>query len=850
MSCGDGTGLSAGRCDCTACGQPRVRDLANSTSLLRAMEAVASVTHPTLMPAVMAAKEGQRSSAAILAGKSSTDFQDTDRHHSAATRNDLPVPGVAGLPEIPGYLLERVIGRGGMGTVYLARQVSLDRPVALKVMSRKWTGDPTFVARFTREAFAAARLNHPNLVQVYDIGEAGGLRYFSMEYVDGRSLADVVRGSGRLDPETAVGYILQAARGLKHAHDRNMIHRDVKPDNLILDSQGLVKVADLGLVKAPHLERESFSDSADTAVVGRPARKLPSDMTGTRMALGTPAYMSPEQCRDAATVDHRSDIYSLGCTLYALVTGQQPFDGDTAVELMSKHAYTPPVPPEELAARVPPELSSAIQRMMAKRPDDRYRDMGEVIRVLEQWLGVHHAGCRLAAGEAQIAELESCVREFHHCRSVALRGKLVAATIATTLLAAVIFCFLGRIGWAFGLAGMILQAAAAYFVINGMSRGTHLYRRVRQFVRGFSIADWLIVFALIALFAILLWMLKLFWMWVGFGMIGAALAFVLRYALDAGVDAERHAPILRCERLLRRLRVQGLDEDQLRQFVAKYGGRHWEEFFEHLFGYETKMEARVRLLRGESAGHRERFAAWREPVLAVIDNFERSRRIHRERALLICVEEQRLRAEGFTRRAARRRAEHVVEQSLAFSATFSRGRPQSAATIPAHSTQQLALTAPGSALRRLPDFELGDIRLVEPATAAGTVAIIGRVLRGTAGAACVLACIAWAAQNRIFMFWTGTAVETAPLVVPGIAPEYTAWIDTANVGVAGLLLLTSLLYSGLVMSLLVATGAAVVLAAHHAGIPEVPPICDYHVGIMLGSVIALIGYRFGRTHGL
>jgi len=153
--------------------------------------------------------------------------------------------------QVQGYTIERELGRGGMGSVFLARQLSLDRQVALKVMSKRWATDPVFVARFTREAYAAAQLSHPNIVQIHDIGEVEGTRFFSMEYVRGRSLAELVRGQGKLDPETAVGYVLQAARGLKHAHDRGMIHRDVKPDNLLLDDQGLVKVADLGLVKTP-----------------------------------------------------------------------------------------------------------------------------------------------------------------------------------------------------------------------------------------------------------------------------------------------------------------------------------------------------------------------------------------------------------------------------------------------------------------------------------------------------------------------------------------------------------------------------------------------------------------------
>src|SRR5262249_47771670 len=221
-----------------------------------------------------------------------------------------------------------------------------------------------------------------------DIGEVDGAGFVSMEYAPGPCRPDVVRKAGKLDPETAVGYVLQAARGLKHAHDRGMIHRDVKPDNLLLDENGLVKVADLGLVKTGNM--------SETPLRPRSRPDISSDadlhLTGARIALGTPAYMSPEQCRDAAAVDHRADIYSLGCTLYVLVTGRPPFDGTTAMELMTKQAYDPLVPPEQIVSRVPKEVSAVIQRMMAKNADDRFQTMGEVIRTLEAWLGIHHAG--------------------------------------------------------------------------------------------------------------------------------------------------------------------------------------------------------------------------------------------------------------------------------------------------------------------------------------------------------------------------------------------------------------------------------------------------------------------------
>jgi eukaryotic-like serine/threonine-protein kinase len=177
----------------------------------------------------------------------------TDESAAAAS---LPAPRLAKevgpkevLATLGGYQVLKLLGRGGMGAVYLARQTSLDRLVAVKIMLPKAAANPGFVARFTREAYAAAQMVHHNVVQIYDIGSAKNTHYFSMEYVKGESLMDLVRREGKLDPEQAVGYILQAARGLKYGHDMGMVHRDVKPDNLLINDQGIVKVADMGLVK-------------------------------------------------------------------------------------------------------------------------------------------------------------------------------------------------------------------------------------------------------------------------------------------------------------------------------------------------------------------------------------------------------------------------------------------------------------------------------------------------------------------------------------------------------------------------------------------------------------------------
>jgi len=749
-------------------------------------------------------------------------------------------PAVTLLPTIPGFQIDRVIGRGGMGTVYLARQLSLDRPVALKVMSRAWVNDPVFVARFTREAYAAAQLNHPNLVQVYDIGESEGMRFFSMEYVQGRTLADAIRYDGKIDPESAVGYTLQAARGLKHAHDRGMIHRDIKPDNLLIDEHGLVKVADLGLVKTPDLSRDADKVDSDAASLSG-LHSLPPDMTGVRIALGTPAYMSPEQCRDAASVDHRADIYSLGCTLYVMVTGQPPFQGDTAVELMTAHAYQHLIPPEEIANRVPKELSSVIQRMMAKHPSERFQTMADVIRTLEQWLGVHHTG-QVSAREEQIAALEDCVDQYIGAPAAVLRSRAITGFLTACLISTIILTLVGRLEWAFGIAGMVIQLAGIYFLINGLTQKTHLFRRLRQFVMGLSVGDWLIVAATVVMFAIFLWMLKLFWVWIGFGLIAAGLAFALRLSLDRTVAAERRVALAGCERLLRRMRVLGMDEDQLRQFVAKYAGRMWEEFFEELFGYEAKIAARNKLLRGEHAGRREKFAVWREPILNLLDRADQSRQATKERKLLIQVETDRLVSTGLTIRAARHAATEVANAMVR----------QADAIRSAENKQK---DAPRS--RTIPNVHRLIHQAGKPTIPSGDklrntlLLVLGPYVRGVMATVFLSGCVAWSIQNHVIsisrILGETAAIQYHPLTIPEVPSFLTNWCDTATVGWAGVLLLTSMFYRGVRMSLLVVLGAAVTVAAHKlVAIPDVEPIRDFHVGAMLGTVFALVGYRFGR----
>lgn len=269
---------------------------------------------------------------------------------------------------IPGYRLEGVAGRGGMGIVYRAEQLSIGRTVALKVLPPRAARDRRFVDRFLREAKAAARLNHPNVVSAIDAGKAGPLVYFVMEYVDGETAAALVEREGPLPVPRAVEILLGVARALEHAAAHGLVHRDVKPDNIMLARDGRVLLCDLGLAR--------LAPAAGAAGGGRTGRR-------TGIAEGTPYYMAPEQARGLADIDIRADLYGLGATAYHLLAGAPPFEGEDAHEVMWKQVHEPFPSFARARPDLPPELVALLERMVAKRPEDRPQSPAEVRQALE-----------------------------------------------------------------------------------------------------------------------------------------------------------------------------------------------------------------------------------------------------------------------------------------------------------------------------------------------------------------------------------------------------------------------------------------------------------------------------------
>ena len=280
--------------------------------------------------------------------------------------------------QIPGYTILRKLGSGAMATVFLARQLSLDRLVAIKVLPKRFSANASFIERFYREGRAAAKLNDANVVQAYDVGQAGDHHYFVMEYVDGETVFDAIKRDRRISEDEALRILRQVASALQHAHERGFIHRDIKPKNIMMASNGVVKLADLGLARA--LSDKELAESE----AGR--------------AYGTPFYISPEQIRGRVQIGPESDIYGLGSTMYHMVTGKVPFEGRSPSQVMHRHLKDDLVPPDHVNSKLSAGTAQIIEMMLEKRPSDRYGSASDLIQDIDLVLEGKrplHAGSRI-----------------------------------------------------------------------------------------------------------------------------------------------------------------------------------------------------------------------------------------------------------------------------------------------------------------------------------------------------------------------------------------------------------------------------------------------------------------------
>lgn len=298
------------------------------------------------------------------------------REQTVATKRAAPQEIPQPLRDHPRYRVLGLIGAGGMGAVYKAEHRLMERLVALKVINPALVSSPAALERFEREVKTAAKLSHKNIVVALDAEQAGDLHYLVMEFVEGLSLDRFVATNGPLMPQVAAGLMIQAAQGLQHAHEKGMIHRDIKPQNLMLQRDGILKILDFGLARLATQAWQSSPEAFESA-------ERPEDATRAGALLGTPDYIAPEQASDAHQADIRADIYSLGCTLYFLLTGEPPFSGGTVFDKVHAHQTCTPTPIRLRRPEVSAELISILEKMLAKNPADRFARPADLAKALK-----------------------------------------------------------------------------------------------------------------------------------------------------------------------------------------------------------------------------------------------------------------------------------------------------------------------------------------------------------------------------------------------------------------------------------------------------------------------------------
>ncbi|MFK7820303.1 MAG: serine/threonine protein kinase, partial [Planctomycetaceae bacterium] len=641
--------------------------------------------------------------------------------------------------------------------------------------------------------------------------------------------------------EIAVSYILQAARGLQAAHAHGMVHRDVKPANLLISEDGVVKVADLGLVKVANTEDITLEG---TAIGSLDAAR--ADITLANVAMGTAAFMAPEQSQDAATVDHRADIYALGCTLYSLITGQMPFEGTTALEVISKHRTQPIRRPDAVVKNVSAGLSDIVMRMVAKDPGDRYANMGQVVSSLEKFLGVSEVG-GFSPSEEHAEKMTENVNAFNKSPAARVRSLVgYGFPIVCTGAGFAGLFFNPFAGTA--LLGIGVLTVLAYFIISGLRDRTDLFSAARELVARSSWTDRLTWLGGLLVAIGLAWATNMLLGSIVLVAISVGLAFAFHTVFDGRAKAERQTSVKAVEDMLRSMRLRGLQEEELRKFVARYSGDHWEEFYEALFGYRAKLNARQDIERGEVGRKRRRFRSWRDPLFNMVDSRLQECQDRDEEEHLQRVEQNQLEAQGVSSGDATEQAKQIAAQMVR----------QALETRTIAMEQKLAIIDPGIAAeqkRQRIKQMLADARnsKAEPISAAKRFSSLantafGSRVRFIVGCLLITGCLLWIRQNDLFSTDTlKTATEAAMQsgdVLQINLKDVAGSLDTSNEttrtalnlpmigglfndfqpGIAGLLLVVSAFLSGYRMSVFAIPAALIVLFGPGLGLPGIDAI--------------------------
>ncbi|TWT80713.1 Serine/threonine-protein kinase PknB [Planctomycetes bacterium CA13] len=802
------------------------------------------------------------------AGKSSSGRTGTKGNQTDATLDASPEnrSGVSSddssfspSSRIGGYRVVQPLGSGGMGAVYLAKQISLDRDVALKTIQAQWASNPRVIARFIREAYAAAQLTHHNVTQIYDLGSERGVNFFSMELVDGGSLDDLLKVKKRIEPNQAAVMIVQAARGLKFAHDHGMVHRDIKPANLMITEDGIIKICDLGLVKTPEYHEDEATSKEDRNILLSSAR---SHVTGMGSTMGTPAYMSPEQANDASQVDQRSDIYSLGCTFYALITGTPPQSDGTAEEIITKRRTVPVEPIHTVAKDVPDELATIIQRMTAHEPADRYQDLAECIVDLEQFIGTNSDGLDKSE-KLELAEQFNSIAKQYAGLPKTKFTKLGLPGFAIVCAGLFIASFF--VSWKIAIAVALFGICTPCFA-SGLSawsgNETPIGSRLRSLLLTSRITDW-IAWGFGLLFLILItFVLGL----AIHGLVAIVLAVIVasayHFGLEQAAKKEREPLLDQANKLLRQMRFGGMEEESLRRFVTESTVPYWRNLYEGLFGYDEMRDAQKAASTSNQSGGKHSLTI-RDRVVDRLDTKLTVNQKEHTQDVLAEVERQCLVAQGMSQAEAR-------DQAIARATSLVDAANEIKIELPGETAEQKrnrikAMMADARTNNRKPDVSLAR-RTSE--RLAGL--LLGGTVRFAIGCTMVALCGLWMRENHLLdaesldqakvaatslsdqvsdpsqaaMAVASRLSETSPLSLPVIGMLF----DSFAPGLIGLLVLGSSLVYGWKYSLFAIPAAVIALLGPSLGVPSLGVAHGAAwISAAISFAILIVGLILGRT---
>jgi len=747
------------------------------------------------------------------------------RDPTASLEPPFPTPRSIG-----GYRVGQRLASIRGGAAYEAWRKSTGRKLSLAIVKPRWATQPTFVSRFTREAFAAGLLDHPNLIPIRVVDVDRGFVFAGSDAMTGEPLSDPRAREG-FDRSARVAAILQAARGLRQAHERGVYHRDLSLAKIRVDSSGLVRLADLGVGLTP--ETPEGPAAPPIAVPGLPPTLAPEPVA--------PGFV-------------RDDLLGLGRALHSLVGGDR---GDRAM---------------------PPGLTEVVRRLIGDGHEPGYPGAGAVVRALEAELGI--AGT-FVPREADVTEFENAAQAFQTAPMANLRplisagfAAVIGIFAALTLLAHKPLNTLGVLAFG-GIVG------AATVAIRGYHRREPVIDRVRELLLGGSRSDLLTVAASLVLLGASLFATGLLGFWIFLTILAVGLAMARYYAIDRPIEQGRVDSIARGVALIRGLRRQAVAEDAIRRFACQQGGAHWEEFFEAIFGYEALRSARKRWGLDAAGRRRPRFVGWRAPIVDAIEARLEARQEARDRSLFEGIEERNLEARGINLLTARRRSRRIAEAIVTFARNYRRTD---------HDAPEVPLMDALNRVAHRPDDYLTTTEAEEPAGPPIWREILDALIRVLFGARTrfllgglfLAGCLLWMHQNALISAEeiqeagrhvtidrekavtdageigrktlekmknvADARTETKSLEVLGLSPGVSQRIDGFGLGVAGLILILSSGFGGVRIAAFAIPGALV--AAFGPGLIEAgarPLGPTSLMALAIGAGLFAAGVVFGRS---